>query len=98
MGYLLRTNTGNKDLAKKFERTVLTCVGRDGSETAVCLRRFFVRFRFLASENDLYELVSTFCHVAPDFKALCVVRDWSEKKRHTFSLVIKICLAEVRHN
>ena len=32
------------------------------------------------------------------FKALCVVRDLSEKKRHTFSLIIKICLIEVRHN
>ena len=66
MGYLLRSNTGYKHLAKKFERTVLTCVGRDGSEIAVCLRRFFVRLRFLASENDLYEHVSTFCHVAPE--------------------------------
>ena len=42
MGYLLRTNTGYKHLAE-FERTVLTCVGRDGSEIAVCLRRFFAR-------------------------------------------------------
>ena len=33
-----------------------------------------------------------------DLKALCVVRDLSEKKRHTFSLFLKICLAEVRHN
>ena len=33
-----------------------------------------------------------------DLKALCVVRDLSEKKRHTFNLFIKICLAEVRHN
>ena len=33
-----------------------------------------------------------------DLKALSVVRDLSEKKRHTFSLFIKICLAEVRHN
>ena len=43
MGYLLRTNTGYKRLAKKFEQAVLTRVGRDGSEIAVCLRRFFVR-------------------------------------------------------
>ena len=43
MGDLLRTNTGYEHLAKKFERTVLTCVKRDGSEMAVCLRRFFVR-------------------------------------------------------
>ena len=28
---------------KKFEQTVLTCVGRDGSEIAVCLQRIFVR-------------------------------------------------------
>ena len=42
MGYLLRTNTGYEHLAKKLERTVLTCVGRDGSEIAVWLRRFFV--------------------------------------------------------
>ena len=43
MRYLLRTNTSYEHLAKKFERTVLTCVGRDGSEMAVCLRRVFVR-------------------------------------------------------
>ena len=43
MGYLLRTNTSNEHLAKKFERAVLTCVGRDGSEMAVSLRRFFAR-------------------------------------------------------
>ena len=65
MRYLLRTNTSNEHLAKKFERAVLTCVGRDGSEMAVSGRRFFARKRFLASENGLYELVSTFCHVAP---------------------------------
>ena len=70
MGYLLRTDTGYKHLAKKFERAVLTCVERDSSEIAVCLRRFFVRKRFLASENGLYELVSTFCHVAPEDKRL----------------------------
>ena len=37
MRHLLRTgtNTSYKHLAKKFERTVLTCVGRDGSEMAV---------------------------------------------------------------
>ena len=28
---------------KKFERAVLTCVGRDGSEMEVSLRRFFAR-------------------------------------------------------
>ena len=66
MRYLLRTNTSYKHLAKKFERTVFTCVGRDGSEMAVSLRRFFARKRFLASENGLYELADTFCHVAPD--------------------------------
>ena len=66
MKYLLRTNTSYEHLAKKFERTVLTCVGRDGSEIAVCLRRFFVRWRFLASESGLYELASTFCHVPPE--------------------------------
>ena len=43
MGYLLRTNTGYKHLAKKFEQTVLTRVRRDGSEMAVCLRGFFAR-------------------------------------------------------
>ena len=63
MRYLLHTNTSNKHLAKKIERTVLTCVGRDGLEIVVCLRRFFVRLHFLASENGLYELASTFCHV-----------------------------------
>ena len=65
MRYLLRTNTCFKHLAKKFERAVLSCIGRDGSEMAVSLRRFFARYRFLASENGLYELASTFCHVAP---------------------------------
>ena len=43
MRYLLRTNTSNEHLTKKFVRTVLTCVGRDGSEIAVCLQRFFAR-------------------------------------------------------
>ena len=43
MRYLLRTNTGYKRLAKKFERAVLTRVGRDGSEMVVSRRRFFVR-------------------------------------------------------
>ena len=43
MRYLLRTNTGYKHLAKEFVRAVLTHVGRDGSEIAVCLQRFFVR-------------------------------------------------------
>ena len=43
MGYLLRTNTGYKHLANKFERAVLTHVGRDGSEMVVCLRGFFAR-------------------------------------------------------
>ena len=43
MGYLLRINTGYKHLGKKFERAVLTCIGRDGSEMAVSRRRFFAR-------------------------------------------------------
>ena len=66
MRYLIRTNASYEHPAKKFERTVLTCVGRGCSEMAACLRRFFVRLRFLASENGLYELVSTFCHVLPE--------------------------------
>ena len=40
MRYLLRTNAGYEHLAKKFKRAVLKHVGRDGSETAVCRRRF----------------------------------------------------------
>ena len=63
MRYLLRANASYEHLAKKFELAVLTCVGRDGSKMAVCLRKFFVRERLLASENGLYELASTFCHV-----------------------------------
>ena len=43
MRYLLCTKTSYKHLAKKFERAVLSCVGRDGSEIAVSLRRFFAR-------------------------------------------------------
>ena len=43
MRYLLRTYTSYEHLAKKFERAVLTCVWRDGSEMAVSLRRFFAR-------------------------------------------------------
>ena len=43
MRYLLRTNTSNEDLAKKFEQAVLTCVGRDGSGMAVSRRRLFAR-------------------------------------------------------
>ena len=65
MRYLFHTKTSYEHLAKKFERAVLTCVGRDGLEMAVCLRRFFVRLRFLASKDGLYELASTFCHVGP---------------------------------
>ena len=34
---------GYKHLAKKFERAVLTRVGRDGSEMAESRRRFFAR-------------------------------------------------------
>ena len=47
MKYLLRTNTSYEHLAKKFERAVLTCVGRDGSEMAVGLRRFLFVVAFL---------------------------------------------------
>ena len=65
MIYLLRTNASYEHLAKKFERAVVTCVGRDGSEMAVCRRRYFVRWRFLASENGVFELASMFCHVGP---------------------------------
>ena len=65
MRYLLRSNTSNEHFAKKIERTVLTRVGRDRSEIAVRLQRFSVRKRFLASENGLQELASTFCHVPP---------------------------------
>ena len=43
MGYLLRTNTSYKHLAKKLERAVLARVGRDRSEMAVSRRRFFAR-------------------------------------------------------
>ena len=42
MRYLLRANTCYEHLAKKFERAVLTHVGRGGLEMAVCLRSFFV--------------------------------------------------------
>ena len=43
MRYLLRSNTSYEHLAKKFEGAVLTCVGRDGSEMAICQQKFFVR-------------------------------------------------------
>ena len=52
MRYLLRTNTGYEHLAK-FERAVLTHVGRNGSVMAVCQQSFFVRSRLLATENGL---------------------------------------------
>ena len=42
MRYLLRPNTSCEHLAKKFQQTILTCVGRDGSEMAVCLGGVFV--------------------------------------------------------
>ena len=42
MKNLVRNNTSYEHVAKKFERAVLTYVGRDGSEMAVCVRRFFV--------------------------------------------------------
>ena len=41
MRYLLLTNTSYEHLTKKFERVVLTCVGRDGSKMAVSVCRFF---------------------------------------------------------
>ena len=59
------------------------------------------------NEKDYKKLLKIFSHsmtsqvrraAKSDCKALRVVRDLSEKKRHTFSLFIKICLAEVRHN
>ena len=37
----LCTNTGYEQLEEKFERAVLTHVGQDGSEMAVCLQSFF---------------------------------------------------------
>ena len=40
MRYLLRAYTGYQHLAKKFERAVLTHVGREGSKMAICLRSF----------------------------------------------------------
>ena len=43
MRHLLRTNTGYGYLGKKFERAVLTHVGRDISEMPVCQQCFFVR-------------------------------------------------------
>ena len=52
--------------------SVLACVGWDGSEMAVCVRRFFVCQRFLASENGLYELASTFCHVGPGLQIIAL--------------------------
>ena len=52
-------------LAKKIEQAFLSHVGRDGSEMAVSVQSFFVRYRLLASENGLYELADTFCHVGP---------------------------------
>ena len=73
MRYLLRTNTSYEHLAKKFEQAVLTCVVQDSSEMAVCLQRFFVCQQFLASENGLYELTSTFCHVGPGFQSRFVL-------------------------
>ena len=75
MRYLLRTYTSYEHLAKKFERAVLTCVGLHGSEIVVCLRRFFVRKRFLASENGLYEFANTFCHVGPGLALLGEITD-----------------------
>ena len=54
-------------LAKKFEQAVLTYVGRDGSQMAVCLQRFFVCLRLFASENGLYELANASCHVGPEW-------------------------------
>ena len=47
---------------------------------AVSLRRFFARYRFLASENGLYELASTFCHVAPG--NLVLIIDEQTKRGH----------------
>ena len=42
MGYLLRTNTGYKHLAKKFERAVLACVGRDGQKWQLVYEDFLL--------------------------------------------------------
>ena len=50
-------------------------------------------------KNCFYSMTSQVRRAAKsDLKALCVVRNLFEKKRHTFTLFIKICLAEVRHN
>ena len=45
--YLLRTNTSYEHLPKKIERVVLTYVGWDGSEMAVCARSFLFVSAFL---------------------------------------------------
>ena len=66
MRYLLRTNAGYDNLAKKFKRAVITHVGRDCSEMVVSVRRFFACYRLLASKNSLYELANMFCHVGPE--------------------------------
>ena len=43
MSLLLRTNTSYEHLAKKFERAVVTCIGRDGclSTKIFCLLALF---------------------------------------------------------
>ena len=60
MRYLLRTTTRYEHLATKPEQAVLTHVGRDSSEVAVCPRNFVIRKLLLASENGFYELANTF--------------------------------------
>ena len=52
MRYLLRNKTSYEHLAKKFEREVLTCVGRDGSEMAVWLHTVKPRFNGQMRTND----------------------------------------------
>ena len=66
MRYLLPIKTGYEHLAGKFERAVLTHVGRDGSVMAICVQSYFVRDHLLTSENGLYDFADTFCHVDPD--------------------------------
>ena len=41
--YYVLTQLSYEHLAKKFERAVLTRVGRDGSEMTLSRRRFFAR-------------------------------------------------------
>ena len=64
MRYLLRSNTGYVTSRKEIRASVFDACWERRFRNGI-LSKFFVRYRLLASENDLYELANIFCNVDP---------------------------------